>query len=98
MRLNREQLRRANKQGDLFTSTQVRMMMDASGSKILKRAVYDYSAVLAFCLRDKLGFGHDRATRFLNDVSTMFQDIQDGRLSVEDIKKVLKDEINVEIF
>jgi hypothetical protein len=63
----------------------------------LKKAVNDYSAVVALCLHDKLGFGHERAKKFLTAVGDMFADVQDKRLSIDDIKATLDKEIGVQI-
>lgn len=95
--MNRTQFRQLSKQGQLITLEQARQIALMSGKDILTKAVKDYSAVLALALRDELGMGHKRASKFLDRVSTMFQDIQAGLLSVDDIKEQLKLEIGVEI-
>ena len=97
MQMNRTQFRKLSKQGQLTTLQQARHIAVESGKEILTRAVTDYSAVLAFALREELGFGHARATKFLERVSTMFQDVQSGIISIEDIKAQIKLEIGVEI-
>jgi hypothetical protein len=92
--MNRAQ-RRAYQQGGLYTVDHLREILKQDRKEVLNKLANDYSAVVALCLRDKLGFGHKRAARFLRSVSTMFNDLQDGHLTIEDIKATLAEEIKV---
>jgi len=95
--VNRAEKRKAIKTGSLMTTGEVNVLLRAEGRRMLNKAVNDYSAALCLVLRDELGFGKDRAQRFLSKVSEIFEDISDERLSVEDIKKTIKDEIGIVI-
>ena len=59
--------------------------------------VRQYSAVLALCLKDKLGFGKTRAQRFMKDVDTMFGDIIAGYLTLDDVIETVEKELNIKI-
>ena len=59
--------------------------------------VRQYSAVLALCLKDKLGFGKTRAQRFMKDVDTMFGDIMAGYLTLDDVIETVEKELNIKI-
>lgn len=50
-----------------------------------------------FVLHDKQGFGSKRLTRFMNDWTTLWNDIKDNCLSCEDIKKTLKNECGIDV-
>ena len=95
--MSRADRRNDLKNGDIMTITQHKLLMMVEGRTMLNKAVNDYSAALCLVLRDELGFGHDRAQRFLRKVSEIFEDITDGRLKIEDIKKTIADEIGVVI-
>lgn len=47
-------------------------------------------------LRNK-GFGHSRLKEFSDDFNVILQDISDGRLSLNDILEVLKDETSLDL-
>lgn len=93
--MNRKTFRELSKQGQLLTLDSAQHMVSQSEKRILTKAVTDYSAVMALCLKTKLGFGHVRTVKFLNHVGEMFQDIQDGRISIEDVKKQLHEEVGI---
>jgi hypothetical protein len=95
--VNRAQRRANNEKAEMWTTPQVAAMLRKEQTKVLHKLANDYSAVVAMVLRDKLGYGHKRSKRVLTAISEMFADIQDGRLSVEDIKQTLGEEIGVVI-
>ena len=59
--------------------------------------VRQYSAVLALCLKDKLGFGKQRAQRFMKDVDTMFGDVLAGYLTLDDVIETVEKELDITI-
>jgi hypothetical protein len=59
--------------------------------------VRQYSAVVALCLRDKLGFGKTRAQRFMKDVDTMFGDVMAGYLTLDDVIETVEKELDITI-
>lgn len=63
----------------------------------IRKTIHDMINVTALCLRDKLRFGHVRTKRMLRAISETHDDIYKNRLSLQDIKDTLKDEINIVI-
>lgn len=62
---------------------------------VIDFAITNYMACVALCLHDKLGFGHDRACRFMKDVDDMFDSINKGYLSLDDVLKTVEEEIGI---
>lgn len=95
--MNRAQRRSGQKpvNTQTYTAGQVQHLLRVEGKRMLEQSVNDYSAVVAWCLLDKLGFKRKRCQRFLTQVSEMFEHIQDDRVSIEDIKKELEEQVNV---
>jgi len=58
-------------------------------------AIMNYLACVALCLHDKLGFGHTRTCRFLRDVDNLFDSINKGYLSLDDVLKTVEEEIGI---
>ena len=54
-------------------------------------------AVMCIQLHDKWGWGQVRLTRLLDQVQETFDAIDEKYVSVEDLKKILSDEIGIEI-
>lgn len=59
--------------------------------------VKQYSAAVMLCLKDKLGFGRVRAQRFMNNVEELFDSINQGYLSLEDVIQTVEEELNIRI-
>jgi hypothetical protein len=72
-------------------------MLINEGITATRMAVSGYSAVLALCLRDKLGFGKKRAHKFLQEIEDTFDSIEKGYVTVEDIMTTIKDELDITI-
>jgi len=72
-------------------------MMDERVMEAIGYTVRQYSAVMALCLKDKLGFGKVRAQRFMSDVDTMFADVSAGRLTLDDIIDTVEKELGITI-
>ena len=49
------------------------------------------------CLKDKLGFGPVRAQRFMNNVEELFDSINQGYLSLDDVIQTVEEELNISI-
>ena len=95
--MNRRQRRAiANKK---LTGKDIKAMEENIKEKTLKDAidfaVTNYMACVALCLHDKLGFGHDRACRFMRDVDNLFDSINKGYLSLDDVLKTVEEEIGI---
>lgn len=63
----------------------------------VKESVDMYSAAVLLVLRDDWGFGKVRLQRFLRQVNTLFDDIHNGCLSLEDCKKALFKECGIRL-
>lgn len=53
--------------------------------------------VMLLVLRDKEGYGHDRALDRLTAFEVMWGDVFDGRISGEDIENTVKEELRISI-
>jgi lysozyme family protein len=93
--MNRQDFRKLSKEGQLITIQQANHLMKEAGVKMLRKAVNDYSAVVALELHDELNFGHKRTAKFLAKVAEQFENIQDGRLTIENIKATLHEEVGI---
>ena len=62
---------------------------------VIDFTVTNYMACVALCLHDKLGFGHNRACRFMRDVDNLFDSINKDYLSLDDVLKTVKEEIGI---
>lgn len=97
MSISREQLRRRIQQQNSITVKQAKAIAIDTAKDILQQAVIDYSVVLAMTLHDELGFGRVRLENFLERVKKQFDCIQEGVVSVEDMKIQLEKETGVVI-
>lgn len=75
----------------------MKVHIQAAVEATIRKTIHDVLNVISLCLRDKLRFGHIRTKRFLNAISEMHDDVYKNRLSLEDIKKTLKEEIDIVI-
>ena len=67
-------------------------------SRIIDYVVKQYSAVLALCLHDKLGFGKVRAQRFMREVDDVFDSINRGYLSLDDVIETVEKALGITII
>ncbi len=66
--------------------------------RIMDYVVKQYSAVMALCLHDKLGFGKVRAQRFMREVDKVFDSINKGYLSLDDVLETVEKELGIAII
>lgn len=59
--------------------------------------VAQYSAALALCLHDKLGFNKEKALKFMGEVQEIFDSVEKGYLSLEDITETVREELDIHI-
>ena len=93
--LNRRTRRRLERNGVVIK--ELESIIEERTRDAIDYTVRQYSAVLALCLRDKLGFGKKRAQRFLKDVDTMFSDILAGYLTLDDVIETVEKELDITI-
>lgn len=93
--LNRGTKRRLERNG--IVVKELESIIEERTRDAIKYTVWQYSAVVALCLRDKLGFGKKRAQRFMKDVDTMFGDVLAGYLTLDDVIETVEKELNITI-
>ena len=95
--MDREQRRKLSKQR--LTDKDIKKLETSIVTKtakdVIDNAVMNYSAAMALCLHDKLGFGHDRAARFMEHVNNLFDSINSGYLSLDDVLKTIDEEMGI---
>jgi hypothetical protein len=93
--LNRATRRRLERNG--IVVKELESIIEERTKDAIDYTVKQYSAVLALCLRDKLGFGKKRAQRFMKDVDTVFGDILAGYLTLDDVIETVEEELGITI-
>ena len=93
--LNRGTRRRLERNGVVMK--ELESIIEERTRNAIDYTVRQYSAVLALCLKDKLGFGKQRAQRFMKDVDTMFADISAGRLTLDDVIETVEKELDITV-
>ena len=92
--LNRSTRRRLERNGVVIK--ELESIIEERTRDAIDYTVKQYSAVLALCLRDKLGFGKIRTRRFLQDVNEVFDSIIKGYLTLDDVIETVKQELDLE--
>lgn len=65
----------------------------------VSREAFERMMVLSLLvLRDEWGFGEVRMDRFIDQLSTLVEDVSAGRLSMDDITATLEDELGIEFM
>ena len=61
----------------------------------IKFTVEMYSVAVAMVLRDKYRFGEVRMKRIMKEITEQFEMITEGYVSLDDMKKVLLEEVKI---
>ena len=61
-----------------------------------KAASYIYAVTLKI-LHDKFGFGAKRCKAFLEDTNFQVECVKEGRVSYEDLKELVKNELDIDL-
>ncbi len=93
--MNREQRRKAAKKK--LTHKDLKVITEQEAYNAVGFTVKQYSAAVMLCLKDKLGFGPVRAQRFMNNVEELFDSINQGYLSLDDVIQTVEEELNIRI-
>lgn len=65
----------------------------------VSREAFERMMVLSLLvLRDEWGFGEVRMDRFIDQLSTLVEDVSAGRLSMDDIAATLEEELGIEFM
>lgn len=92
-RLTRQQRRQLERNG-IDPGTYSRLVDDIKQDAI--NFVFEqYGAVVALCLKDKLGFGKVRAQRFMSHVSEVFDAIEEDYLTLDDVMETVEKELGL---
>jgi len=94
-RLNRAERRRFQKKG--ITAKELKVIEDSSALKGIDFAVKGMIASFVIALHDKWGWGHVRIKRLLKQVDDVFDSIDKNYVSIEDLRKVILNEIGIEL-
>jgi len=93
--VNRAERRRLQKQG--LTAKDIKAIEDSSTLKGIDFAVSGMIASFVITLHDKWGWGHVRIKRLLEQVDDVFDSIDKDYVTIEDLRKVILDEIGIEL-
>lgn len=93
--MNREQRRKVTKKK--LTHKDLKVITEQEACNAIEFTVKQYSAVVMLCLKDKLGFGPVRAQRFMKNVDELFDSINQGYLSLDDVIQTVEEELNIRI-
>ena len=101
--MNREQRRKAARGAghDMNTAIITQAYLDKlkkeATDEAVRRAFSLMLGLPVMVLRDKFGFGKVRAERFVDAVLDLYDAFDESYISLEDIHKVLKDELGITI-
>lgn len=98
--MNRKQKRQKEKQiskEKLFTATEVKQIQIDAHQKAIMGITRELFNIMLYQLNSTYGFGYVRSTRLLDSMYDLFDSIDKGYVSLEDIKKFVKDELKIEI-
>lgn len=91
--MNRQQRRKLTKQR--LSNEDLKVLHDTIAKDVIDDAVTNYSAAMALCLHEKLGFGRDRTIRFMSHVEELFQKINEGHLSLDDVLRTIDEKLKI---
>lgn len=92
---NREQRRKLPKQQRVPSSESFHQELRAERKKTADFVVQAYTAAMLMVLRDKFGFGHERASKALWAVQQAFDSVQTGHVSVDDWWDIIEAELQI---
>ncbi len=80
-----------------FKLEEVMEMRRELKGKLTQRITQEVMVVMVYKLRDMHGFGFDRMTKYLDEIYETFDSIDKGYVSINDIKKAVQNELQIEI-
>lgn len=93
--MNRAERRRIQKQG--ITANELKGIEQALAKQVISYSTNAMIASFVLSLHDKWGWGQVKLKRLLEQVDDTFDSINKDYVSIEDIKKVILDEIGIDI-
>lgn len=80
-----------------LTANDLKIIEDSSALKGIDYAVKGMIASFVITLHDKWGWGHVRIKRLLEQVNEVFNCVSEDYVTIEDLQKVILDEIGIEL-
>ena len=80
-----------------LTANDLKIIEDSSALKGIDYAVKGMIASFVITLHDKWGWGHVRIKRLLEQVNEVFNCVGEDYVTIEDLQKVILDEIGIEL-
>jgi len=102
--MNRAERRKYNftkEQGEVFEKALNEAEGNAKTSLMSKTINYSTSgifAALAVTLHDKYGWGHVRVSRLLSLVEEQFESVISDHVKLDELKQIVKDELDINIM
>jgi hypothetical protein len=93
--VNRKERRSLVKGG--ITAEGIKQLTQQEGIYATRYAVHGYSVAFATVLRDKLHFGNTKLIQTIKQVEDLFDSINSGYLSIEDLEQTLSEEAGIVI-
>jgi len=94
-KLTRQQRRKLERKG--IDMAEYKRLTVEIAEDAVSFVIAQYSAVLALCLHDKLGFDKEKAQKFMTEVQEMFDSVEKGYLSLDDVLETVREELNIHI-
>lgn len=93
--MNRQERRKIDKKN--LTARDIKSIQDSSKSKGIDVATSAIFASLALTLQDKWQWDNMSIKKLLAQVDELFDSVNNGYLSIEDLKKTVNDEIGIDM-
>lgn len=88
--------RRRKFEKNRYTEKDLQELIDEAIKYGVNYAVEGMSATVAIVLRDKIGLSKPKTRLALQEISTYFDSIQQGYLTLEDVKSTIEEELGIE--
>lgn len=80
----------------LYSPSQVKKACEEYAVVKIKKALNIYNNVIALSCKDKLKFSNKKTKQFLQHILTMFDDVNKGLISFEDIRNTVIEELKID--
>ena len=90
-----EQRRKKETNKNRYNSKGIKQLDISIKQESIKFTVEMYSVAVAMVLRDKYRFGEVRMKRIMKEITEQFEMITEGYVSLDDMKKVLLEEVKI---
>lgn len=94
-KFNLSRQRRRKFERGKYSEADLKALIDDAIKYGVRYAVDGMSGTMALVLRDKIGLSKPKTIRAMEEVNTYFNSIQEGYLSVEDVKRTVEEELGI---